>query len=163
MLGTIKFVDQSVDDRSARILDHCDVIASRSEVRRATERSWTPNWVWVIHSSSFGIKHKPTRGLNSWGHIRQIQQVSWCHSISTNVLGGTMLTGFPENKMAVAVVQWEICGTIIRENIANLRVSSYNGEWLRQKPSYAWVLTASFALLPRVLDEQHPRSPVIIP
>ena len=37
------------------------------------------------------------------------------------------------------------------------------GEWLRQNPRYARVLTASFALLPRVLDEQHPRSPVIIP
>ena len=37
------------------------------------------------------------------------------------------------------------------------------GEWLRQNPRYARVLTAAFALLPRVLDEQHPRSPVIIP
>ena len=37
------------------------------------------------------------------------------------------------------------------------------GEWLRQNPRYARVLTASFALLPWVLDEQHPRSPVIIP
>ena len=30
MLGTIKFVDKSVNDNSARRLDHCDVIASRS-------------------------------------------------------------------------------------------------------------------------------------
>ena len=30
MLGTIKFVDKSVNDKSARRLDHCDVIASRS-------------------------------------------------------------------------------------------------------------------------------------
>ena len=30
MLGTIKFVDKSVNDISARRLDHCDVIASRS-------------------------------------------------------------------------------------------------------------------------------------
>ena len=29
MLGTIKFVDKSVNDDSARRLDHCDVIASR--------------------------------------------------------------------------------------------------------------------------------------
>ena len=93
----------------------------------------------------------------------------------------TMLTGFPENNMVVAAVQWELCGTNFRENIANLRVSCYNGnndrsawvlsiqhpreqgEWLRPNPRYARVLTASFALLPRVLDEQHPRSPVIIP
>ena len=30
MLGTIKVVDKSVNDNSARRLDHCDVIASRS-------------------------------------------------------------------------------------------------------------------------------------
>ena len=30
MLGTIKFVEKSVNDNSARRLDHCDVIASRS-------------------------------------------------------------------------------------------------------------------------------------
>ena len=36
-------------------------------------------------------------------------------------------------------------------------------EWLRQNPRYAGVLTASFALLPRVLDEQLLRSPTIIP
>ena len=37
------------------------------------------------------------------------------------------------------------------------------GKWFRQNPRYAQVLTASFALLPLVLDEQHPRSPLIIP
>ena len=83
--------------------------------------------------------------------------------------------------MTATVVQWELCGTNFRENIANLWVSCYNGnndrsarvlfvqhpreqgEWLRQSPRYARVLTASFALLPRVMDEQHPRNPVIIP
>ena len=30
MLGTIKFVDKSVNDNSTRRLDHCDIIASRS-------------------------------------------------------------------------------------------------------------------------------------
>ena len=33
MLGTIKFVDKSVNDNSARRLYHCDIIASRNEVR----------------------------------------------------------------------------------------------------------------------------------
>ena len=37
------------------------------------------------------------------------------------------------------------------------------GEWCSQNPSVARVLTSSFALLPRVLDEQHPSRPVIIP
>ena len=69
------------------------------------------------------------------------------------------------NKMAATAVQWELCGTNFRENIANLWVSCYNGnndrsarvlfvqhpreqgEWLRQNPRYAQFLTASFALL----------------
>ena len=37
MLGTIKFVDKSVNDNSARRLDHCDVIASRSGFGVATD------------------------------------------------------------------------------------------------------------------------------
>ena len=85
-----------------------------------------------------------------------------------------------KNKMAATAVQW----AMRYENsvkISRLWVSYYNGnndraarvlfvqhpreqgEWLRQNPRYARVLTASFALLPRVLDEQHPRSLVIIP
>ena len=36
MLGTIEFVDKSVNDNSARRLDHCDVIASRSAFSVAT-------------------------------------------------------------------------------------------------------------------------------
>ena len=43
MLGTIKFVDRSVNDNSERRLDNCDVIASCIEVRHAAQRSWTPN------------------------------------------------------------------------------------------------------------------------
>ena len=37
------------------------------------------------------------------------------------------------------------------------------GDWCSQNPSVARVLTLSIALLPRVLDEQHPSRPVIIP
>ena len=37
------------------------------------------------------------------------------------------------------------------------------GEWCSQNPSVVSVLTYSFALLPRVLDKQHPSWPVIIP
>ena len=89
-----------------------------------------------------------------------------------------MLTGFPGT---MAAVQWELGGTNFRENIVNLQVLCYNGnndwsarvlfvqhpreqgEWLHPNPRYAWVSTASFVLLPRVLDEQHPHSLVIIP
>ena len=42
--------------------------------------------------------------------------------------------------------------------------SRANDEWSRQNPHYARVLNAPFALLlPWVLDEQHPSSPVNIP
>ena len=82
MLRTIKVVDKSVNDNSVHRLDHCDVIASCSEVRCGAQWSWTPNWFKVIYSSAFGIKHKPTYGLNSWRHIHQIQQVSLCPLLS---------------------------------------------------------------------------------
>ena len=35
MLGTVKFVDKSINEKSARRLDHCGVIASPGEVRSA--------------------------------------------------------------------------------------------------------------------------------
>ena len=99
--------------------------------------------------------------------------------IYLNIEGVTMLTGEQDGRGDGSVIA--LCGMNFRENIANLRVSCYNqnndrcaqvlflqhpreqGKWLRQNPHYAQVLTASFALLPRVLDEQHPGSPVIIP
>ena len=95
--------------------------------------------------------------------------------------GGDNAHWISKNKMAATAVQWKLCGTNFRENIANLWVSCHNGnndrsarvlfvqhpreqgEWLRQNPRYARVLTASFDLLPRVQDEQHPSRPVIIP
>ena len=46
MPGTIKFVDKSVNDNSLHKLGHRDVMASCIEIRRAAQRSWTPNWVW---------------------------------------------------------------------------------------------------------------------
>ena len=80
MSGIIKFGDKSINDSSARRLDHCGVIASCSEVRRAAQRSWTPNRDQIIYSSSFGVNHKPTRELHSWRRIRQMQQFSlWLH------------------------------------------------------------------------------------
>ena len=50
MLGTIKFVDKSVNVNSARRLDNCDIIASRSGfgVR-----------IGVLHSSGFDCIIRP--------------------------------------------------------------------------------------------------------
>ena len=39
MLGTINFVDKSINDNSVRRLDHCDIIALCSELRCATQQS----------------------------------------------------------------------------------------------------------------------------
>ena len=134
---------------------------------------------WTEHLEALG-------GTRCVTHL--IQQVSLCPPLVQSVRllsfkyrGGDNAHWISKNKMAATAVQWELCGANFRENIANLWVSCYNGnndrsvrvlfvqhpreqgEWLRQNPRYARVLTASFALLPRVLDEQHPRSPVIIP
>ena len=74
-------------------------------------------------------------------------------------------------------VQRELCGTIFSGNVENLLVlccNGYNdpvawalfvkhprvqGERLRQNHRIARVLTASFAVSPRLLHKQHPRSP----
>ena len=69
--------------------------------------------------------------------------------------GGDNAHWISKNKLAATAVQWEICGTNSRENIANLGVACYNGnndrstrvlfvqhpreqgESLRQNPRYA--------------------------
>ena len=76
--------------------------------------------------------------------------------------GGDNAHWISKNKMAATAVQWELCSTNFRENIANLWVSCYNGnndrsprvlfvqhhreqgEWLRQNPRYARVLRSGF-------------------
>ena len=133
-----------------------------------------------------GTKYKPcvTYGLKAWisNPAGQFMSLIWYHPCDCSYLimeGVTLLNRFPATRWPRHHVQWELCGVNFRENITNLQVSCYNGnndwsarvlfiqhpweqgEWLHQNPHYVWVLTASFALLPRVLDKQHPRSPVI--
>ena len=111
-----------------------------------------------------------TEHLEAHAHLNQ--QVSLCpHRVQSVRLllfkgggggGGDNARWISMNKMAATAVQWELCGTNFRENIANLWVSCFNGnndrsarvlfvqhpreqgEWLRQNPRYARVLTASF-------------------
>ena len=192
MLGAIKFVDKSVNDNSARRLDHCDVIASRSgfgvptgvphsEVELQTEfKSYI-----AAHLGSNTNQHTDwTLGGTCINSSRSFYAPHLVQSVRLHLFkyrGGENAHWISKNKMAATAVQGELCGANFRENIVNLCVSCYignndrsarvlfvqhpreQGEWLRQNPRYARVLTASFALLPRVLDEQHPRSPVIIP
>ena len=123
MFGIIKFGDKSINDSSARWLDHRDVIASCSEVRRAAQQSWTPNRDQIIYSSSFGVNHKPTRELHSWSPFVKCSRSVYAPHLVQSVLlplfkeGVSMVTGFP--KMVPAVVQRELCGTNFREDIAN--------------------------------------------
>ena len=192
MLGTIKFVDKRVNDNSARILDHCDVIASRSGFGVATDvphngvelqtefKSFT-----AAHLGSNTNQHTDwTLGGTCIKSSRSVYAPHLVQSVRLHLFKyrwGANAHWISKNKMAATAVQWELCGANCLENISNLWVSCYNGnngrfnrvlyvqhpreqgEWLRQNPRFALVLTASFALLPRVLDEQHPRSPVIIP
>ena len=106
MLGTIKFVDKSVNDDSARRLDHCDVIASRS---------------------GFGV---PTDVLHNEVEIRtefKSFTVIYCDFFLFKYRGGDNVHWISKNKMAATAVQWELCGTNFRENTENLWVSCYNG------------------------------------
>ena len=192
MLGTIKFVDKSVNDNSPCRLHQCDIIASRSgcgvptvvphsEVELQNEfKSFTaahlgPNTNQRMDWTLGGTCIKSSRSV----YALHLEQSVWLHLFKYG--GGDHAHWISKNKIAMTAVQWELCGTNFHENIANLWVSCYNGnndqsarvlfiqhlreqgEWLHQKPRYARALTASFALLPQLLNEQHPRSPVIIP
>ena len=183
MHGIIKIVDKSLNDNSARRLDQSDIIVSGSEVQRALQRSC--NWVF----KSFTAAHF---GSNTNQHVDwtvggtfviSSKSVYAPHLVKSVILhlfnhrGGYSAHWISKNKMAVAAVQWKLCVTNFRQNIANLRVSCYNGdngrsarglfvqhpweqgEWIR----YARVLTAWFALLPRGLEEQHPWSRPLSP
>ena len=82
MLGTIKFVDKSLNNNSARRLGHCAVIAWRYGFGVATD---------VPHSDelqtefkSFTVAHLGSNtNQHTWRHMHQIQQVSLCSSFST--------------------------------------------------------------------------------
>ena len=63
-----------------------------------------------------------------------IQQVSLCPHLVQSVRlllfkyrGSDNVRWISKNKMAATAVQWELCRTNFRENIANLWVSCYNG------------------------------------
>ena len=83
-----------------------------------------------------------------------------CFYLSTE--GVTMLTGFPRTRWPRRR-SYAVRISVKISGIWEFRVIMEQGEWLRRNLRYARVLTASFALLPRVLDEQHPHSPIIIP
>ena len=192
MLGTIKFVDNSVNDDMARRLDHCDIIAlcsvfgvptgvPHSEVELQTEfKSFTAAHL----GSNTNLRTDWTLGGTCIKSSRSIYAPHLVQSVRLHLSkysGVDNAHWISKNKMAATAVQWELCSTKFRENIANLWVSCYNGlndqaarvlfirhpreqgEWLRQNPCYAPVFNVSFALLRRVLDKQHPHSPVIIP
>ena len=133
MLGTIEFIDKSVNDNSACRLDHCQVIASHSEARCAPQKSWTPNWFKVINSSSFGIKKQHKGWTVGGSYIKSSRSVYAPHLVQSMRLllfkyrGADNMHCISENKMAATALQWELCGTNLCENIVNLRVSCHDG------------------------------------
>ena len=153
MLGTIKFVDKSVNDNSARRLDHCDVIASRSgfgvpngvpqsQVGLQTEfKSFTA----ALLGSNTNQHPDWTLGVTCIWSSRSVYAPHLVQSVRLLLFkyrGGDNAHWISKNKMAATVVQWELCGANFRENIANLWVSCYNGNNDRSA---------------RVLFVQHPR------
>ena len=153
MLGTITFVDKSVNDNSARRLDHCDGIAthgrfgvptgmSHSEVELQTEfKSFT-----VAHLGSNTNQHTDwTLGgtcIKSSKSVYAPHLVQYMRVRLFKYRGGDNAHWKSKNKLVAVAVQWDLCGTNLRENIANLWVSCYNGNNDRSA---------------RVLFIQHPR------
>ena len=166
MLGTIKFVDKSVKD-SAHRLDHCDVIASRSGFGVPTgvphsevELQTAFKSFIAAHLGSNTNQHTDwTLGgtcIKSSRSDYAPHLVQFVRLLLSKYRGGDNANWISKKKMAATAVQWELCGTNFRENIANLWVSCYNENNDRST-------RLLFVQHPREQDEQHPRSPVIIP
>ena len=147
MLGTIKFVDKSVNDNSPRRLHHCDVIASHngcgvptgvphSEVELQTEfksfiaahlgSNTNQHTDWILGSTCI----KSSRSVYAPHLVQSVRLLLFKYR------GGDNAHWISKIKMAATVVQWELCGTNVLGNIANLWVSCYNGNNDRS----AWVL-----------------------
>ena len=125
MLGTIKFVDKSVNDNSARRLDHCDIIASRSgfgvatgvlhsEVELQTEcESFT-----AAHLGSNTNQHTAwTLGGTCIKSSRSVYAPYLVQSVRLHLFkyrGGDNAHRISKNQMAMTVVQWELCGKNFR-------------------------------------------------
>ena len=138
MLGTMKFVDKSVNDNSARRLDHCDVIALRSgfgvftgvphsEVKLQTEfKSFAAAHLGSNTNQHTGWTLGGTCNLSS----RSVYAPHLVQSVRLLLFkyrGGDNAHLISKTKMAATAVQWELCVTNFRENIANLGVTCYNG------------------------------------
>ena len=138
MLGTIKFVDKNVNDNSARRLDHCDVIASRSGFGVATDvphskvelqtefKSFT-----AAHLGSNTKQHTDwTLGGTCIKSSRSVYAPHLVQSVRLHLFkyrGGDNAHWISKNKMAATAVQWELCGANFRENIANYEFRAIMG------------------------------------
>ena len=131
MLGTIKFVDNSVNDNSARRLNHCDVIASRSGFGMPLSEDELQTEFKSLTDAHLGSN---TNQHTDWGtFIKSSRSVYAPHLVQSVRLHLFKYRGddndhwISKNKMAATAVQWELCGANFRENIANLWVSCYHG------------------------------------
>ena len=152
-------VDKSVNDKSARRLDQCDVTALRSgwfgvatdvphsEVELQTEfKSLT-----AAHSGSNTNQHTDwTLGATCIISKRSVYAPHLVQSVRLHLYkyrGADNAHWISKNKMTARAVQGELCGANFHANIANVWVSCYNtrsarvlfvqhpreqGEWLRQ-------------------------------
>ena len=107
MLGTTKFADKSVNDNSARRLDHCDVIASRSGFGVPTG---VPHREVELQTESFTTDHlgSNTNQHTDWTlggtFIKSNRSIYAPHLVQSvrlhlfKYIGVTMLTGFSRTR-----------------------------------------------------------------
>ena len=124
MLGTIKFVGRSINDHSARRLNHCDVIALRSGFGVPTG---VPHSEFELQTKfkSFTAAHlrSNTNQYMDWtlgGTCILSRSVYAPHLVQSVRLllfkyrGGDNAHWISKNKMAPTAFQWELCGTNFR-------------------------------------------------
>ena len=133
MLGSIKHLDKSINDNSARRLDHYDVIASRagfgvphSEIELQTEFNtfiathWGSNTNQHMDWAVGGTRIKPIRSVYASNSMLSVRLQLFKYRGSADAQWISM------NKWPRWQVQREVCATIFSENIEDLWFSCYN-------------------------------------
>ena len=140
MLGTIEFVDESVNEIILKFLNFFGGTCIKSSIS-----SYTPHIVQSVWLQLFKY-----RGGNN------------AHWTSKNKMA---TAAFSESYAArISMKIFRICEFRVSMWIMTSLLGCYSCSTLGSRANdYAGVLTASFALLPRMIDEQYPCSPVIIP
>ena len=147
----------------------CPLVCRTAKLNSKLSFSHLQQFLWDQTQINTRIEHLEAHASNPAGQFMPLIKYNPCDCFYLSTERVTMLTGFPRTRWPQwrfsesYAVQISVKLSRICEFLLGCCSSSTLGSRANDYVKYARVLTASFALLPRVLDEQHLRSPDIIP